>query len=60
MPPTIVLKCNNPDGFDATYRRYLLGVLRDTLSFGEVPIRMILEQRGASDTRDEIAAPAEV
>lgn len=53
-PPTIILKCNNPDGFDNTYRRYLLGVLRDTLSFGEVPIRMILEKRGESDLRDDI------
>ncbi len=57
-PPTIVLKCNNPDGFDATYRRYLLGVLRDTLSFGEVPIRLILEQRGSTDPRDELASHA--
>ncbi len=57
-PPTIVLKCNNPNGFDATYRRYLLGVLRDTLSFGEVPIRLILEQRGASDSHDELAGTA--
>ncbi len=49
QPPTIVLKCNNPDAFPRSYRRYLLGVLRDTLSFGEVPIRMILESRSTSD-----------
>ena len=53
-PPTIVLKCNDPDAFDNTYRRYLLGVLRDTLSFGEVPIRLVLERRGASDQQDLI------
>lgn len=50
QPPTIVLKCNDPDSFNTTYRRYLLSVLRDQLSFGEVPIRLILEKRGASET----------
>ena len=54
QPPTIVMKCNNPDSFPKTYRRYLLSVLRDNLSFGEVPIRLVLEQRGSSDSRDEI------
>lgn len=44
-PPTIVLKCNDPDAFSATYRRYLLGVLHDSLSFGEVPIRVLFEGR---------------
>jgi GTP-binding protein len=53
-PPTIVLKCNEPEAFDNSYRRYLLSYLRDTLSFGEVPIRMILEKRGATDSRNEI------
>ena len=48
-PPTIVLKCNNPDFFPKTYRRYLLGVLRDTMEFGEVPIRMILEKRTSNE-----------
>jgi GTP-binding protein len=48
-PPTIVLKCNDPEAFSQSYRRYLLGVLRDTLRFGEVPIRMFLEQREGSD-----------
>ena len=54
QPPTIVLKCNDPDAFPKTYRRYLLGVLRDTLSFGEVPIRMILEKRSSSDPSESI------
>jgi GTP-binding protein len=49
QPPTIVLKCNDPDAFPRTYQRYLLGVLRDTLSFGEVPIRLILEKRSSGD-----------
>ena len=50
QPPTIVLKCNNPDAFPKTYRRYLLGVLRDILPFGEVPIKMVLEGRAASES----------
>ena len=48
-PPTIMLKCNNPDAFAKTYRKYLLGVLRDSLDFGEVPIRMVLEKRSSAD-----------
>ncbi len=49
QPPTIVLKCNHPDAFPKSYQRYLLGVLRDGLSFGEVPIRMLLEKRSSSE-----------
>jgi len=49
QPPTIMLKCNNPDSFSKTYQRYLLGVLRDSLDFGEVPIRLVLEKRSSSD-----------
>ncbi|MCA9188282.1 MAG: ribosome biogenesis GTPase Der [Pirellulaceae bacterium] len=47
QPPTIVLVCNNPRAFSQTYRRYLLGVLRDQLSFGEVPIKLYLHGRGS-------------
>ncbi len=54
QPPTIILKCNDPDAFPRTYRRYLLSVLRDTLSFGEVPIRLVLEPRSSVDSRNEI------
>jgi GTP-binding protein len=50
QPPTIVLKCNDPASFPKSYRRYLLGVLRDELPFGEVPIRMFLEKRVSSDS----------
>jgi GTP-binding protein len=44
-PPTIVLMCNHPRGFSVDYRRYLLGVLRDYTPFGEVPIKLYLQQR---------------
>ena len=54
QPPTLVLFCNNPAGFSATYRRYLLGVLRDHLPFSEVPIKLYLRKRKKGDERDEI------
>jgi GTP-binding protein len=48
-PPTIVLMCSEPKAFGNDYRRYLLGVLRDHLSFGEVPIKLYLQQRHRSE-----------
>ncbi len=59
QPPTIVLKCNNPQAFAPDYRRYLLSVLRDQLSFGEVPIKMYLHARSSDDTRNEVATKEE-
>jgi GTP-binding protein len=44
-PPTIVMMCNNPQGFTPSYQRYLLGVLRDHLPFGEVPIKFYMQKR---------------
>lgn len=46
QPPTIVVKCNDPECVTPTYRRYLLNTLRDGLEFGEVPIRLFLEGKG--------------
>ncbi|MBN1591082.1 MAG: ribosome biogenesis GTPase Der [Pirellulales bacterium] len=55
-PPTILLFCNNPKGFSATYRRYLLGVFRDHLPFGEVPIKLYLRKREShTPTEDDDA-----
>jgi len=48
-PPTIVMFCNNPAGITTTYRRFLLGVFRDQLSFGEVPIKLYLRKRQSGD-----------
>jgi GTP-binding protein len=45
QPPTLVLFCNRPDWLDRTYQRYLLGVFRDHLPFGEVPIKLYLRRR---------------
>ncbi|WP_153556254.1 ribosome biogenesis GTPase Der [Roseimaritima sediminicola] len=52
-PPTVVLMCNEPKAFANDYRRYLLGVLRDHLPFGEVPIKLYLHRRN----RNEEAPP---
>ena len=56
QPPTIILFCNSPEALSRTYRRYLLGVFRDQLTFGEVPIKLYLRKRESGDTRDEIEA----
>ena len=54
QPPTIVLFCSNPGALSAQYQRYLLGVFRDQLEFGEVPIKLYLRKRESHDDRDEI------
>lgn len=41
-PPTIVIKCNEPVLFDESWKRYLLGFLREATPFQEVPIRLIM------------------
>jgi GTP-binding protein len=56
QPPTIVLISNEPKAFTSQYRRYLLSVLRDNLSFGEVPIKMYLQKRRRNDRRDDLEA----
>ncbi|HZN36538.1 MAG TPA: ribosome biogenesis GTPase Der [Pirellulaceae bacterium] len=56
QPPTIVLICNSPKAFPASYRRYLLSILRDNLDFGEVPIKMFLQKRRRNDERDDVGA----
>jgi len=56
QPPTIVLFCSNPQAIAQSYRQYLLGVFRDRLPFGEVPIKLYLRKREQSDQRDETEA----
>ena len=48
-PPTIAIKCNDPTLFDESWKRYLLGFLREVSPFQEVPIRMVLRARGDSE-----------
>jgi GTPase len=54
QPPTIVLMCNSPKAFSNSYRKYLLGVFRDQLSFGEVPLKLYLQKRNNGDERNDI------
>ncbi|MAG92724.1 MAG: ribosome biogenesis GTPase Der [Planctomycetaceae bacterium] len=49
-PPTIVLKCNEPKLFDESWKRYLLGVLREELPFNEVPIKLYFRSRDKTET----------
>ncbi|HUY87164.1 MAG TPA: ribosome biogenesis GTPase Der [Pirellulales bacterium] len=58
-PPTLVLFCNNPQAIGANYRRYLLGVFRDYLPFGEVPIKLYLRRREGAVPGGAGEAPTE-
>jgi GTP-binding protein len=58
LPPTIILVCNQPQGFPAPYQRYLLSFLRDHLPFGEIPIKLYLQPRARDDERDEVSQPS--
>ncbi len=60
QPPTIVLMCNKPEGFTPSYRRYLLNILRDELSFAEVPIRVFFDRPERSDKTDGASAQPEL
>ncbi len=57
-PPTIVLFCNEPTALDETYRRYLLNTFRESLPFGEVPIKLYLRKRIRGDQRDDVEPPS--
>lgn len=48
-PPTIVLKCNEASLLDETWKRYLLGYLREVTPFQEVPLRLVLRSRNEKD-----------
>ena len=49
QPPTVILMCNDPQGFPPDYRRYMLGVMRDNTPFGEIPIKLYLHRREHDD-----------
>lgn len=48
-PPTIVLVVNRPDIFSLEYQRFLVNRFREELPFPEVPIRLLIRGRRASD-----------
>jgi GTP-binding protein len=54
QPPTLVLFCNEPKAVAKNYQRYLLGAVRDSMNFEEVPIKLYLRRRQASDSRDDV------
>ena len=56
QPPTIVLFCNDPAAISKPYQRYLLSTVREYMHFEEVPIKLYLRRRQASDTRDDTGA----
>jgi GTP-binding protein len=56
QPPTLVLFCNEPKAIAKPYQRYLLGAVRDQMNFEEVPIKLYLRRRQASDHRDDVDA----
>jgi GTP-binding protein len=54
QPPTLVLFCNEPKAVAKNYQRYLLGAVRDSMNFEEVPIKLYLRRRQASDHRNDV------
>ncbi|HID75636.1 MAG TPA: ribosome biogenesis GTPase Der [Planctomycetaceae bacterium] len=56
QPPTVVLFCNKPGAIPQPYRRYLLGVFREKLPFGEVPIKLYLRKRHREEVAGEVEA----
>ena len=49
-PPTFVLFCNKAELFHFSYQRYIENCLRDTFGFKGTPIRMIIRQKGESES----------
>jgi GTP-binding protein len=47
LPPTIVLATSGTAGLPETYQRYLINALRERTPFREVPIRLVVRDRGA-------------
>ncbi len=45
QPPTLVLFVNGPGLVTRSYERFLLNRFRDTLPFGEIPIRLVFKGR---------------
>ncbi len=59
QPPTVVLFCNEPQAISRPYQRYLLSSVREQMNFEEVPIKLYLRRRQASDSRDDVGADSD-
>lgn len=51
-PPTMVLKCNDAVLFDESWKRYLVGFLREQLPFKEVPVKVYYRSKSDQSTKD--------
>lgn len=49
-PPTFVCFCNKEELFHFSYRRYLENCLRDTFGFKGTPIKLVIRQKGDTQT----------
>lgn len=49
-PPTFVIFCNSEELFHFSYRRYLENCLRDTFGFKGTPIKLVIRQKGDTQT----------
>jgi len=58
-PPTIALVVNDPELFSPEYRRYLLNRLAEETPFEEVPIKLLIRPRRASEEAPVQAGGAE-
>ncbi|SFH81819.1 ribosome biogenesis GTPase Der [Planctomicrobium piriforme] len=56
-PPTIILKCNDPELFDKNWKRYLIGKLREELPYKEVPIKVYFRGKAAGEDENSPAPP---
>jgi GTP-binding protein len=59
-PPTIVLKCNDAVLFDESWKRYLVGYLREQLPFKEVPLKVYYRSQSDAPTAKESREHAEL
>ena len=49
-PPTFVIFCNSAELFHFTYQRYIENQLREVFGFKGTPIKIIIRQKGDSET----------
>lgn len=49
-PPTFVLFCNDAELFHFSYQRYIENCLRQTFGFRGTPIRLVIRQKGDSES----------
>ncbi len=59
-PPTIVMKCNDAVLFDESWKRYLVGFLREHLPFKEVPLKVYYRSQGDTSPVKELKEEAQV